>query len=126
MEDKSRQELEDLLIEAREESLHSRITRVNLRIILIMGILVIANVIMFPYDFARDNPDDTDGFIVGMVLQAFLIPIISLLLALIVSIFRFAPWSYLKRLYRSFLLFGLVLSVLLSTVLILSLSGIIS
>lgn len=91
-----------------------------------MGILVLANVIMFPYDFARDNPDDTDGFIVGMVLQAFLIPIISLLLALIVSIFRFAPWSYLKRLYRSFLLFGLVLSVLLSTVLILSLSGIIS
>ncbi|MEL6256966.1 MAG: hypothetical protein AAFR87_33520 [Bacteroidota bacterium] len=126
MQDKSNQELEDLLIEARKESQNSRINRVNLRLLLSIGILALVNVSMFPYDFAKDQQDDTDGFIVGMVIQAFFIPVACLILALVVSFIRFAPWSYWNRLYRSFLIFALILSVLLSSILILSLCGIIS
>ncbi|MEM6804362.1 MAG: hypothetical protein AAF696_23380 [Bacteroidota bacterium] len=124
-EDNSRQELEDLLIEARKESIHTKMTRLNLRMILAIGILALANVIMFPFDFSRDRPDDPDGFFVGMVIQVIFIPLVCLPLSLIFSLFKFAPWSYLNRLYRSFLIFTLILSILLTLVLILSLNRII-
>ena len=125
MEDKSRQELEDLLIEARKESVQTKMTRFNLRLILFIVVFALANVIMFPYDYATDRPDDPDGFFVGMTIQLFIIPICCLPLSLIVGIFRFAPWKFGNRFYRAFLLSVFMLCALLSLVLMLSLAGII-
>ena len=125
MEDKSRQELEDLLIEARKEGVHTKMTRFNLRLLLIIGLLALANVSLFPYDYATNRPDDPDGFFVGMAIQAFIIPICSLPLSLIAGIFRFAPWNFGYRFYRVFLLSAFLLTALLSLILTLSLSGII-
>lgn len=125
MEDNSRQELEDLLIEARKESIHAKMTRLNRHLMLAIGVLAFANVIMFPYDFSRDRPDDPDGLFVGIVIQLIFIPLVTVPLALIFSLFKFAAWSYLNRLYRTFLIFTLLLSILLTVVLILSLTRII-
>ena len=125
MEENSRQELEDLLIEARKESVQAKMTHFNLRLMLFIVIFALANVIMFPYDYATDRPDDPDGFFVGMTIQLFIIPICCLPFSMIVGIFRFAPWSYWNRLYRIFLLSAVILSALLSLVLMLSLTGII-
>lgn len=122
MEEQDRQELEDLLFEAREEKLKAKLHSGNRKFLKLLLILAVLNFILFPFDYERISPDLSSALGLILFIQGFLLAVGSLLSAAFVSLFKFAPWGYANRLIRTFLLFYLSASGMLLLLLIMNLA----
>jgi len=122
MEENDRKELEDLLIEAREEAINASLKKGNRKFLKFIAMLATLNFILFPFDYERISPDLSSALGLILFIQGLIFGGGSLLTAALISLFEYAPWSYANRFIRSFLILYLVLSGMLLLLLILNLA----
>ncbi|MDW3651446.1 MAG: hypothetical protein R8P61_30485 [Bacteroidia bacterium] len=122
MEEKDQEELEDLLFEARDEAKKARLTKGNQQFLILIAIIALINFILFPFDYARIKTDTPEALGAVLLIQGVILSGASMAISVLVSLLKFSPWTYLDRLYRSFLFFYSLSLIFLLLILILNLA----